>query len=117
MRNFKQFEIWQLGFELTLACYQLTKHLPDEEKFGLTSQMRRSSVSIPANIAEGCGRKSDKDFSRFLEIALGSSFEFETHFMIADQLGYLSSIDPQPMYELVNKVQRKTNALITTLSS
>lgn len=117
MRNFKQLEIWQLGFELTLACYQMTKHFPDDEKFGLTSQMRRSCVSIPANIAEGSGRRSEKDFSRFLEIALGSSFEFETHFMIADELGYLERTDPKAMYELVNKVQRKTNALITRLSS
>ena len=75
MRNFRNLEIWTRGIELVKEIYKLTSKFPSNEKFGLISQMQRASVSIPSNIAEGCSRNSDVEFKRFLEIAIGSSFE------------------------------------------
>jgi four helix bundle protein len=88
MRNFKQLKIWQKGFDIATRSIKLTGSFPKEERFGLISQITRAAVSIPSNIAEGCSRTSIKDYSRFLEIALGSSFELETHLMIAGEVNY-----------------------------
>jgi four helix bundle protein len=88
MRNFKQLKIWQKGFEIAVKSIKLTSAFPKEEKYGLTSQMSRASVSIPSNIAEGSSRSSEKDYKRFLEFSLGSSFELETQLLIADAVNY-----------------------------
>lgn len=77
MRDFRQLRIWELSHALTLKIYQITKSFPKEELFALTSQMRRSSSSIPTNIAEGCGRGSNNDYARFLQIAVGSAYELD----------------------------------------
>lgn len=82
MRNFKNLTVWQKGMNLVKEVYFLGKYLPNNEKFGLYSQMTRAAVSIPSNIAEGCGRQSDKEFKRFLEIALGSAYELETQLLL-----------------------------------
>lgn len=84
MRNFKQFLIWQKGFQITTNSINLVANFPKEEMFNLSSQISRAAVSIPSNIAEGSSRKSPKEFCRFLEIALGSTFELETQILIAD---------------------------------
>lgn len=95
----KDLEVWKLSMSTVLKVYKLTKSFPRYEKFGLTNQICRAVVSIPSNIAEGCGRGSDKDTLRFLDIALGSSAELETQLLIAESLGYgnvqeiLSDID------------------------
>ena len=78
MHNFRNLQVWEKGVELAKSVYQLTRDFPDEEKFGLITQMRRCAVSIPSNIAEGSARSTEKDFSRFLSISLGSYFELET---------------------------------------
>lgn len=78
MHNFKELKVWKTGIEVSKMIFQLTRSFPSEEKYGLISQMIRSAISIPSNIAEGCGRKSDKELYQFLNIALGSSFELET---------------------------------------
>jgi four helix bundle protein len=75
MRNFRELKVWEKAHELTLLVYRNTKSFPKEELYGLTSQIRRACSSIPANIAEGCGRQTEKDFSRFLQIAFGSASE------------------------------------------
>ena len=78
MRNFKELLIWQKGMGIWKSCYEMTKTLPSDERFGLVSQINRAAASIPANIAEGSSRKSQKDYARFIQIALGSAFEVET---------------------------------------
>jgi four helix bundle protein len=84
--NFKELQIWKRSIDLAVDVYKLISHFPVEEKYGLTSQCRRSAVSIPSNIAEGSGRGTNKDFSRFLDISLGSSFELETQLILAENL-------------------------------
>ena len=83
MRNFKELKIWQKGIEIALDTYKLIDTFPKSEKYSLAQQASKSAVSIPSNIAEGSSRSSSKDYSRFLEISLGSSFELETQLLIA----------------------------------
>ncbi|NJM94139.1 MAG: four helix bundle protein [Cytophagales bacterium] len=93
MHNFKELKIWQSGIEIAKTIYKLTSHFPQEEKYGLISQIRRCSISIPSNIAEGSGRSSAKDFSHFLSISLSSSFELETQLILASELKFLKEDD------------------------
>ena len=88
MRDFRTLLIWQKGFLISLNCFQITKKFPKEERYGLVAQINRSGISIPSNIAEGCGRENPKDFNRFIHISLGSSFELETQLLIAKKLKY-----------------------------
>jgi len=88
MRNYKGLKIWRKGFEISRNAYAFVKNFPKEEKYGLASQITRAAVSIPVNIAEGTSRKSNRDFCRYLEISLGSSFELETEIMLAMDLSY-----------------------------
>lgn len=88
MRNFKELKIWQKGFEIAVDCFKLTEKFPSEQKYSLTSQINRSGVSIPSNIAEGSSRSSEKDYNRFLEISLGSCFELETQLLISQAINY-----------------------------
>jgi four helix bundle protein len=91
MRDYKKFAVWQKSHQLVLDIYKCTHDFPKEEIYGITSQVRRASSSIPINIAEGSGRKSDKEFSRFLDIAAGSASELSYQILLAYELGYLSS--------------------------
>ena len=88
MRNFKELKIWQKGFDIAKAAFKLTNSFPKEEKYGIRSQITRAAVSIPSNIAEGSSRSSERDYSRFIEISLGSSFELETQVLIAKALQF-----------------------------
>src|ERR1700741_743505 len=90
MQNFKDLLIWQEAHQLTLKIYESSKGFPKEEIFGITSQLRRAAVSIPCNIAEGCGRYTSKDFANFLQIALGSTNETDYLTLLAKDLNYLS---------------------------
>ncbi len=89
MHNFKEFKVWQQARELVKEVYLLSEAFPQAEKFGLISQIRRSAVSIPANIAEGSGRGSNKEFAQFLSIALGSAYELETQLILSCDLGLI----------------------------
>ncbi len=86
MRNFKELRIWQKGIEIAVKTFQLTDTFPKEDKYGISQQLNRSGVSIPSNIAEGSSRRSEKDYARFIEISLGSSFELETQLIISEKL-------------------------------
>ncbi len=91
MHQFKELLIWQKSRNFCSEIYSVTSTFPNEEKFGITNQLRRASVSIPSNIAEGSSRNSNKDFSRFLEIAIGSAYEIETQLLIASDLGFIKT--------------------------
>ncbi len=86
----KDLEVWKKSFDLAYRIYLLTNSFPEDERYGLTLQIRRSAVSVPSNIAEGCGRTTDKDTLRFIDIANGSIAELETQILLAQKLGYLS---------------------------
>ncbi len=88
MRNFKELKIWQKGFKVSVDCFKLVSTFPKEEKYGISSQITRAAVSIPSNIAEGSSRSSEKDYCRFIELSLGSSFELETQLLIAEAVSY-----------------------------
>ena len=90
MEDFKQLKVWTKAHDLTLAIYQCTRTFPREEIYGLTSQIRRASASIGANIAEGCGRRSDPEMKRFVQIARGSANELEYHLLLARDLQFLA---------------------------
>ncbi|MEO8568749.1 MAG: four helix bundle protein [Ginsengibacter sp.] len=90
MRNFLNLEIWKKSHQLTLKIYTITKHFPKDELFGLTSQIRRSSSSIPTNIAEGCGRNSNQQLINFLQIATGSCSELQYQIILSKDLSYIN---------------------------
>lgn len=90
MHRFKDLDVWNISRKFCSEIYLITANFPESEKFGLINQLRRAAVSIPSNIAEGSSRSSNKDFSRFLEIAIGSMYEIETQLLIASDLGYIS---------------------------
>ena len=89
MGDFRKLKVWHHAHELTLAVYSVTASFPPIERFGLTAQLRRSAASIPANIAEGCGRNSDAELARYCQIGLGSANELQYHLLLASELGYL----------------------------
>jgi four helix bundle protein len=88
MKNFKELRIWQKGIEIAVNCFRLTRDFPKEERFGLSSQITKAAVSISSNIAEGSSRDSEKDYSRFIQISLGSVYELETQLLIAQKVSF-----------------------------
>lgn len=116
MHNFREFQVWQRGIQLVKNIYQLTSSFPSEEKFGIISQIRRCAVSIPSNIAEGSGRKTNKDFSNFLSISLGSQFELETQLIISNEIGFLSDEQLSNTTQELNEIQKMTRTLIEKFS-
>ena len=115
MKNFKQLTAWQKSKELVLEIYKVSKLLPEDEKFGLSSQIRRAAVSISSNIAEGSSRKSDKDYVRFLEMALGSSFELETQLLIIKELELEIESKLSTCSSLLEEVQKMLHAFISSI--
>lgn len=117
MRNFKKLLIWQKGMEIVKATYELTEKLPGEEKFGLTSQMRRCAVSIPSNIAEGSCNRSKKHYHHYIEIATGSSFELETQALICKEISLLTEEQTHPLLHLIEEEQRMLTSFINKLKN
>ncbi|WP_447529203.1 four helix bundle protein [Vreelandella sp. TE19] len=115
MRKHQELRVWQQAMDLVEEVYRLTAKFPSNEKFGLTSQLRRAAVSIPSNIAEGAARGSSKDFIRFLFIARGSLSEIETQLLISLRLGYLE--DVTQVVELIHRVSGLLGGLIRNLQS
>ena len=107
MRDFKKYDIWQLSHELTLEVYKVTSTFPKEEIFGIISQLRRATSSIPTNISEGCGRNSDKEFNQFLNIALGSALETEYLFIHSKDLNYINLEKFQDFDFQINTIKSK----------
>lgn len=115
MKDFKDLKVWSKSHELALAIYRITAKFPKEELYGLTSQVRRAAVSIAANIAEGCGRRSDGELSRFLQISRGSASELEYHLLLARDLGFLSMPDSRELQARIVEVQRMLTSLTVTV--
>jgi four helix bundle protein len=115
--NFKNLKVWQKSVDLAVKVYELTKSFPAEERFGITSQMRRSRVSIPSNIAEGTARNSSKAFSNCLDISLGESFELETQTIIANRVGIISEGQFSQFNDEVSEVQKMIIGFKTTIEA
>jgi four helix bundle protein len=115
MQDFKNLSVWEKSHLLAIAVYQATSTFPKAEVYGLTSQMRSACVSIPANIAEGCGRQSDADFGHFLQIALGSTHELQYYFLLAHDLKFLNDNNYESLDSQVTEVKRMLIALIKTI--
>ncbi len=115
MNYFKELKVWQKATDMVSAIYLQSQGFPKDEIYGLTSQIRRSAISIPSNIAEGCGRKSEKDFHNFLGIALGSAFELETQLILAMNLNFLSKQDFSPIESEIQHIQNMIIKLQSTL--
>ncbi len=106
MHKVEDLKIWKKSIELTKSVYQLASGLPSDEKFGLKSQIKRCSVSIPSNIAEGAGRNSNKEFKYFLSIANGSSYELQTQLILLTELNLISKEKIQPVIEVCIEIQK-----------
>jgi four helix bundle protein len=117
MKDFRTLHVWKKAHELTLHIYKTTSTFPKEELFGLTSQMRRSSSSIPTNIAEGCGRGSDADFQRFLQIAFGSLSELDYQLILAGDLGFVGPARQAELAASLVEIRRMLATLIRRVKS
>ena len=117
MRNYKNYTVWKEGHFLVLDIYKLTNNFPKEELFGITSQIRRAIVSVPTNIAEGCGRDSDKDFNRFLIISHGSATEVEYLLFLSYELNYITIDRYNKLNDKVVVLRKQLNKLITKIKA
>ena len=116
MRDFKQLKVWEKAHRLVLDTYRNARGFPAEERYGLTAHLLKSATSVPSNIAEGCGRRSDTELAHFLGIAAGSASETEYQLLLARDLGYLVGSNYQELDAQVNEVKRMLNAFIQKLT-
>jgi len=117
VKNYRDLAIWERSHALALKVYATTKSFPKDELFGVTSQIRRATVSIPANIAEGCGRDSDAELKRFLDIAHGSASELEYFFLLTKELGYLALPEFEVLVSEVGEIKRMLGAFVRKLKA
>lgn len=115
MNNYKELKLWQKSVDLAVRIYEVTASFPKEEIYGLTSQIKRSAVSIPSNIAEGAGRNTKKDFNNFLGISVGSSCELDTQLIIASRVGFLTGSSLDALQNDINEIQKMNWALKRSL--
>ena len=117
LKNYRELNVWQKSYELCLKIYQITAKFPNEEKYGLTSQIRRSVVSIPSNIAEGYGRKTTLDYIRMLYISYGSVCELETQILLAGDLGFIDKGEWDIVKKDIAEIERMLKGLIKSLET
>ena len=117
MRNYKDLRVWEEAHRLTLSVYKVTQMFPKEERFGLTSQIRRASASIAANLAEGCGRRSDGEMGRFVQIAMGSGAELSYHLLLARDLALITNEGYVELDARLERVMRMLSALSARVKS
>lgn len=115
MHQFKNLGIWKKSKLFCSKIYHITATFPNEEKFGITNQLRRASISIPSNIAEGSSRNSNKDFAPFLEIAIGSAYEVETQLLISSDLGFITNENTIELTNLLEEIIKMTSRFRATL--
>jgi len=112
MKDFRNLQVWQKAHQLTLLIYDVTRRFPREEVYGLTSQIRRCSASVAANIAEGCGKRGNAEFQRFLNISAGSASELEYHFLLGHDLRFLED----NIYEILNRAVVEVKRMLASLA-
>lgn len=117
MKTYTELFVWQKSMELVTNIYRDTQSFPKEEVYGLTSQIRRCAVSIPSNIAEGFGRKSQQDFIRFLKISMGSLFELQTQLRISKNIGFLNESRFNALFEETREVERMLSSFIQSITA
>jgi four helix bundle protein len=117
LRNFRKLSVWEKSHALTLTIYKSTSSYPKEERYGLTSQMRRAASSIPSNIAEGCGRNTEPQFARFLNIAFGSASELEYQIILSKDLEFISDETFEKLIEQVIEIKRMLFSLLQKVKS
>ena len=117
MGNFKELLVWKKSIEFVTEIYEITASFPSEEKFGLVSQIRRSAVSIPSNIAEGNARRSSADYIQFLKIARGSGAEVETQIVISKNLGFIEELKCEELTSKITEIMKMINGLINYLKT
>jgi len=117
MRDFRQLKVWEKSHQLVLSVYRGTNTFPVNEQYGLTSQMRRAAISIPANIAEGCGKNTDAELARYMQISMGSASELEYHLLLAHDLNYLTTDGYVPLHDGVVEVKKMLASFITKVRS
>ncbi|HEX7288037.1 MAG TPA: four helix bundle protein [Candidatus Angelobacter sp.] len=110
-------EVWEKAHKLTLQLYQRSRSFPKEEFYGLTSQMRRSAMSVGANLAEGCGRQTTPELARFVRIAMGSASELDYHLLLASDFGYLQSAEHREFSQELTRIRKMLASLLSTLES
>ncbi|UYZ62167.1 four helix bundle protein [Hymenobacter weizhouensis] len=114
--RFRELKVWQKAMEIARLTYTSCAGFPDDERFGLISQMRRAAVSIPSNVAEGAGRDSAKEFQHFLSVSNGSSYELETQFLLAESFGYISAAATEEICSRLGELQRMIYGLRKSLN-
>jgi four helix bundle protein len=112
VKDFKELKVWEKAHALTIDVYRATRYFPREELYGLTTQLRRSAVSVGANIAEGCGRRSDGEFTRFLQIARGSASELEYELLLAKDLGLIAPTQYAALEQSIVEIERMLTTLV-----
>ena len=117
MKDYRRLTVWSKAHELALMTYRMTNGFPNEERFGLTSQMRRAAVSVASNIVEGYGRGTDREFARFLHIASGSNCELEYQFLLAGDLGYIRQEDTERPKAACREVRQMLAGLLNKLAA
>ena len=117
MRDFRKLKVWEKAHHFTLQVYKITKNFPSDERFGLTTQLRRAAASVPTNIAEGCGRDSEKELARFMSISAGSTSEVEYQLILARDLNYIQNETYRELDQQANEVKRMLNGFIKKLTA
>jgi len=117
LKNYKELKVWQKSYQLCLEIYRITAKFPKEERYGLTSQIRRAVVSIPSNIAEGYGRKTTLDYIRMLYISYGCVCELETQVLLAEDLDLIEKVRWEPLNKDIAQIERMLKALIKSLEN
>lgn len=117
LKNYKELKVWQKAYHLCIEIYKITKDFPKEERYGLISQIRRASVSVPSNIAEGYGRKTTREYIQALYVAYGSNCELETQILLSGDLGYIKPEDSEKLQGVLGDVERMLMGLIRSLEN
>jgi four helix bundle protein len=117
MKDFRKFKVWEKAHNFTLQVYRLTRNFPSDERFGLTAQLRRAAASVPTNIAEGCGRDSERELARFMSIAAGSASEVEYQLILACDLNYIQDETYGELHQQVNELKKMLNSFIKKLTA